>query len=68
MRDPREPRLWVIDGISMFVLILWMLQLFLLISGLDAYLGGQRGILWPAAISSVVIALVCFGLVRMIRR
>ncbi len=68
MRDPREPRLWVIDGIFMFVLILWMLQLFLLISGLDAYLGGQRGILWPAAISSVVISLVCFGLVRMIRR
>jgi hypothetical protein len=68
MRDPREPRLWVIDGIFMFVLILWMLQLFLLISGLDAYLGGQGGILWPAAISSVVIALVCFGLVRMIRR
>lgn len=68
MRDPREPRLWVIDGIFMFVLVLWIVQLFLLISGLDAFLGGQPGILWPAAISSTLIALVCFGLVRMIRR
>lgn len=67
MRDPQEPRLWVIDGIFLFVLVLWTLQLFLIIMGLDAFLAGQRNILWPAAISSVVLALVNIGLVRLIK-
>jgi membrane protein implicated in regulation of membrane protease activity len=64
MRDPREPRLWLMDGIFLFVLVLWTSQLFLLITGLDAYLGGQKNILWPAAITSVVLALINVWLVR----
>ena len=68
MRDPHEPRLWVIDGIFLFVLVLWIVQLFLLISGLDAYLGGQKSILLPAAIASVLVALLNFFLVRQIRK
>ncbi len=67
MRDPREPKLWVIDGIFWFVLVLWTIQLFLLITGLDAYLGGQKEILLPAAISSVVLAVINFLLIRQIR-
>ena len=68
MRDPHEPRLWVIDGMFLFVLVLWIVQLFLLISGLDAYLGGQKNILLPAAIASVLVALLNFFLVRQIRK
>jgi hypothetical protein len=67
MRDPQEPKLWVIDGIFLFVLVLWIVQLFLLISGLDAYLGGQKNILLPAAIASLLVALLNFFLVRQIR-
>ena len=67
MRDPREPRLWLIDAIFLFVLVLWIAQLFLLITGLDAFLGGQHDVLWPAAISSVVLALVNLFLVRYTR-
>ena len=64
MRDPREPRLWLIDGIFLFVLVLWVVQLFLVITGIDAYLGGERGVLWPAALASVAIAAVNAYLVR----
>jgi hypothetical protein len=67
MRNPREPKLWVVDGIFWFVLILWTLQLFLLITGLDAYLGGQKEILVPAAISSVVLALINLLLIRQLK-
>jgi membrane protein implicated in regulation of membrane protease activity len=67
MRDPREPRLWLIDGIFLFVLVLWTSQLFLLITGLDAYLGGQKNILWPAAITSLVLAAINLFLMRYTR-
>lgn len=67
MRNPREPRLWLIDGIFLFVLVLWTVQLFLLITGLDAYLGGQKSVLWPAAITSVVLAAINVWLVRFTR-
>jgi hypothetical protein len=67
MRDPREPKLWVIDGIFYLVLLIWIVQLFLIIASLDAFLAGQADILLPAAISSAVLALVNFLLVRQIR-
>lgn len=67
MRDPREPKLWVIDAIFYLVLLVWIVQLFLIIASLDAFLGGEANILWPAAISSVVLALLNFLLVRQIK-
>jgi hypothetical protein len=60
-------KLWIVDGIFMFELVLWTLQLFLVVTGLDAYLGGQHGVLWPAALSSIVLALVNVKLVSFIR-
>ena len=57
--DPRRTesrRTWVVDALLGFVLLLWLLQLFLLMTGLDAFLGGQAGILWPAAITSIILA------------
>jgi hypothetical protein len=47
--------------------VLWTVQLFLVITGLDAYLGGEKGLLWPAAITSVVVAVVNLALIRLIR-
>jgi hypothetical protein len=67
VRPANQSRLWVIDGILMFVIVLWTAQLFLIITGLDAYLGGEHGILWPAAISSIVIAAICVRLVALIK-
>lgn len=63
----RRARLWVIDALLLFVLVLWTIQLFLFITGLDAHLGGEKAILWPAAITSVVIAVVNVMLVRGVR-
>ncbi|HEY9900757.1 MAG TPA: DUF6755 family protein [Pantanalinema sp.] len=61
------PRTWLVDGIFLFVLLLWIIQLFLVITGIDAYLGGQAGILWPAAITSAVLALINLKLVSYIQ-
>jgi hypothetical protein len=40
------------------VLVLVMLQLWLLMATMNAYLGGDQSVIWPAALAS----LVCFGL------
>ncbi len=54
----REERLTIIYGILCFVLILVVLQLWLLTATMNAYLGGDEQVVWPAAFSS----LACFGL------
>ncbi len=60
MRRPytREQRMTVVYGILCMVLILVVLQLWLLIATMNAYLGGDRAVVWPAALAS----LACFGL------
>ena len=54
----RAERLTVIYGILCFVLTLVVLQLWLLTATMNAYLGGDRTVVWPAALAS----LVCFAL------
>jgi hypothetical protein len=60
MRRPytREQRTTVVYGILCLVLILVVLQLWLLIATMNAYLGGDVAVVWPAALAS----LACFGL------
>ena len=48
----------MIYGILCIVLIIVMLQLWLLIATMNAYLGGDQSVIWPAALAS----LVCLGL------
>jgi len=48
----------MIYGILCIVLIIVMLQLWLLMATMNAYLGGDHSVIWPAALAS----LVCFGL------
>lgn len=54
----REQRLTVVYGMLCFVLILVVLQLWLLTATMNAYLGGDESVVWPAALAS----LACFGL------
>ena len=55
----REHRLTIVSGMLGFVVVLVVLQLWLLTATMEAYLGGDDAVVWPAAAAS----LVCFGLV-----
>lgn len=57
-RFSREQRLTMIYGILCIVLMIVMLQLWLLIATMNAYLGGDHSVIWPAALAS----LICLGL------
>lgn len=54
----REQRMTIVYGILCIVLLLVMLQLWLLMATMNAYLGGDESIIWPTALAS----LVCLGL------
>ena len=60
----RAQRTTVIAGVLCFVLILVVLQLWLLTATMNAYLGGDRSVIWPAAAVSVVCLLLNAGLLR----
>jgi hypothetical protein len=57
-RFSRDQRLTIIYGILCIVLIIVMLQLWLLMASMNAYLGGDSSVIWP----SVVASLIGFGL------
>ena len=46
----REQKMTVVHGILCLVLILVVLQLWLLMATMNAYLGGDDAVVWPAAI------------------
>lgn len=54
----REQRQTIIYGILCIVIIIVILQLWLLTATMNAYLGGDETIIWPAAL----VSLVCLGL------
>jgi hypothetical protein len=57
-RFSRSQRMTIITGILTLVMIIVILQLWLLTATMNAYLGGDTDVLWPAALAS----LVCLGL------
>jgi len=57
-RFARSQRMTIASGILFIVVIIIILQLWLFTATMNAYLGGDTAILWPAAIAS----LVCLGL------
>jgi uncharacterized protein DUF6755 len=57
-RFTREQKTTIIYGILCIVLILVVLQLWLLSATMNAYLGGDRSVIWPAAL----VSLGCFAL------
>ncbi len=61
-RFSREQRLTMIYGILCIVLIIVMLQLWLLIATMNAYLGGDDSIILPAGLASLVCLALNAGL------
>ncbi len=57
-RFSRSQRLTIVYGILCVVLIIVMLQLWLLMATMNAYLGGDESVIWSAAL----VSLVCFCL------
>jgi len=57
-RFARSQRMTIVSGMLAFVVVLVVLQLWLLTASVNAYLGGDRAIVVPAAAAS----LACFGL------
>ncbi len=57
-RFTREQKMTIVYGILCLVLILVILQLWLLTATMNAYLGGDDSVIWPAALAS----LACFAL------
>lgn len=60
----RAQRTTIVNGMLAFVLMLVVLQLWLLTATMNAYLGGDQAVIWPAAGASVVCLLLNAGLLR----
>ncbi len=60
----RQQRLTVVNGVLCFVIILVVLQLWLLTATMNAWLGGDDGVVWPALGASVGCLLLNLGLLR----
>lgn len=64
----REQRTPIVQGMLAFVLILVVLQLWLLTATMNAYLGGDGSVVWPAAFASLACFLLNVGLLRYLGR
>lgn len=71
MRAPRfarHQRQTIVNGILSVVVVLAILQLWLLTATMNAYLGGDRSILLPAALASLACFLLNVGLLWYVYR
>ena len=64
----RDQRTTIVLGMAMFVLVAVVLQIWLLTATMNAYLGGDDGVVWPAAAASGLCLLANVGLLRYLRR
>lgn len=64
----RAQRTPIVQGMLAFVLILVILQLWLLTATMNAYLGGDDGVVIPAAVASAACFLLNVGLLGYLRR
>lgn len=53
-RLSRDKRLTIVYGILCIVLMIVMLQLWLLIATMNAYLGGDQSVIGPAGLASLI--------------
>lgn len=60
----RDQRMTIVNGMLAFVVMLVILQLWLLTATMNAYLGGDAGIVWPAAAASLACLALSAGLLR----
>lgn len=64
----REQRLTIVHGMLIFVLVIVVLQLWLLTATMNAWLGGDDSIVWPAAAASAACLALNVGLLRYLVR
>jgi hypothetical protein len=64
----RDQRTIIVYGMLVFVLMLVVLQLWLLTATMNAYLGGDDSVVWPAAGASLFCLLLNAGLLRYLYR
>jgi hypothetical protein len=64
MSTTREQRTPIVYGILCIVLVIDVLQLWLLTATMNAYLGGDGSVVWPAALASLVCLALNLGLLR----
>jgi hypothetical protein len=64
----REQRITIIHGMLIFVLVVVVLQLWLLTATMNAWLGGDDSIVWPAAAASAACLALNVGLFRYLVR
>ena len=60
----RQQRTTIVSGMLTFVVVLVVLQLWLLTATMNAYLGGDQSVIWPAAGASLACLLLNVGLLR----
>ena len=60
----REQRSTIVYGILCIVLLIDVLQLWLLTATMNAYLGGDTVVIWPAALASIVCLALNLGLLK----
>jgi hypothetical protein len=60
----RAQRTTIVSGMLAFVVVIVVLQLYLLTATMNAYLGGDESLVWPAAVASLVCLLLNAGLLR----
>jgi hypothetical protein len=58
----------IVNGMLCIVVILVVLQLWLLTATMNAFLGGDEGVIWPAAAASTLCLLLNLGLLRYLYR
>ena len=64
----RDQRSTIVYGMLGFAVIIVILQLWLLTATMNAYLGGDSSVVWPAALASLAFLLLNAGLLRYLLR
>ena len=60
----RSQRTTIVHGMLVFVVVLVVLQLWLLTATMNAYLGGDESVIWPATAASLACLALNGGLLR----
>ena len=63
-RLAEQNRTAIVTGILCIVLIIALMQLWLLTATMNAFLGGDHAVVWPALGASIVCLLLSLGLLR----
>ena len=64
----RQQKTTIVFGILSIVVMIVILQLWLLTATMNAYLGGDESVIWPAAAASILCLLLNVGLLRYVYR